>query len=601
MGTSESFFLITVVSDDYDTLQEIVIDKDRFVIGKSETCDLRLKGWNVSKVHATFIVDEGSIFIEDSGSIFGTWVGEERITRLGPLAPNTMIKIGGYIITLLSRQGAAIEFSPSDQVHAVSNGFERSSSPAQRHGAVTLEQVAADVERGAARSEIARETHEAGSNEQARYQPVAEQSKPPAREKPAATERGVDSEFAKWRKTLHEAVLYEIDIRRIDANKMTESELRINVKTLIKELLATTFTVPATIDADLLTKQVLDEAVGLGPLEPMIADESVSEIMVNKYDEIWVERSGKLELSSATFTSDLAVLGAIERIVTPLGRRIDESSPMVDARLKDGSRVNAIINPLSLRGPTLTIRKFARKRIIAEDLIRFNSLTSDMLDILKKAVEMRLNIVVSGGTGTGKTTFLNMVGDFVPEDERIITIEDAAELQLSQPNLVSLESRPANVEGKGLVAIRDLVRNSLRMRPDRIIVGECRGGEALDMLQAMNTGHDGSMTTLHSNSPRDALARMEVLVMMAGMNLPVRAIREQIASAVHLIVQLTRFSCGARKVTAITEVIGIESETIQLQDVFVFRRNGLGQDGKTQGRFEYSGMLPAFLERQRHE
>ncbi|MDY7547406.1 ATPase, T2SS/T4P/T4SS family [Glaciimonas sp. CA11.2] len=656
MADISGSFLLTVVSDGYDTLDEVAITKDKFIVGKADGSDLRLKGWSVSKLHATFLINEGSIFLEDSGSIFGTWIEGERINRLGPLNAGTEIRIGGYTLTLhVNRQGdTSASRRELDDPNEANNANARRALSANMHNnppnhstrpSATVDEISFDddvlladdlldasAERVPRAQERAPQPVKAPSTAAftptvtARHESATSSNPPPILRpatKPERTERAeqpassrptsagtqapavqarvIDHEFSRWRKTLHEAVLYEIDLRRIDANKMSEEDLKANVKTLIKELLASTFNVPDNIDTEQLTREVLDEAVGLGPLEPLIADESVTEIMVNRFDEIWVERGGRLELSAATFTSDLAVMGAIERIVTPLGRRIDESSPMVDARLKDGSRVNAIVPPLSLRGPTLTIRKFSRRKMIAEDLIKYGSMTDEMLHILRSAVEQRLNIVVSGGTGSGKTTFLNMMSAFVPNDERIVTIEDAAELQLSQPNLVSLESRPPNVEGKGHVAIRDLVRNSLRMRPDRIIVGECRGGEALDMLQAMNTGHDGSMTTLHANSPRDALARMEVLVLMAGMNLPVRAIREQISSAVHLIIQLTRYSCGARKVTAITEVVGIESETVQLQDVFKFHREGLDKNGKTCGEFRYSGMMPAFIERMNNE
>ena len=655
MADTSGSFLLTVVSDGYDTLDEVAINKDKFIVGKAEGSDLRLKGWSVSKLHATFLINEGSIFLEDSGSIFGTWIEGERINRLGPLNAGTEIRIGSYTLTLhVNRQGEATagrreldepnEASKADARRALSANMRGNPPTHSPVPSATVDEISfdddvllADDLRDASAEPMPRAQerspqpvkapstasfappvtprHEstvsstppaprpAAKPERAARaeQPASPRPNSAGTQAPAIQARVIDHEFSRWRKTLHEAVLYEIDLRRIDANKMSEEDLKANVKTLIKELLGSTFNVPDNIDTEQLTREVLDEAVGLGPLEPLIADESVTEIMVNRFDEIWVERGGRLELSAATFTSDLAVMGAIERIVTPLGRRIDESSPMVDARLKDGSRVNAIVPPLSLRGPTLTIRKFSRRKMIAEDLIKYGSMTDEMLHILRSAVEQRLNIVVSGGTGSGKTTFLNMMSAFVPNDERIVTIEDAAELQLSQPNLVSLESRPPNVEGKGHVAIRDLVRNSLRMRPDRIIVGECRGGEALDMLQAMNTGHDGSMTTLHANSPRDALARMEVLVLMAGMNLPVRAIREQISSAVHLIIQLTRYSCGARKVTAITEVVGIESETVQLQDVFKFHREGLDKNGKTCGEFRYSGMMPAFIERMNNE
>src|SRR5690606_8409370 len=298
---------------------------------------------------------------------------------------------------------------------------------------------------------------------------------------------------------------------------------------------------------------------------------------------IYFEKQGKIEKSLITFSDNKAVLSAIERIVAPLGRRIDESSPMVDARLKDGSRVNAIIPPLALKGPCITIRKFMQEKLTAEKLAGFNSISVPMIKFINLAVHNKLNIIISGGTGSGKTTLLNVLSNFIPSDERIVTIEDAAELKLNQPHIVSLEARPANQEGKGAVTIRELVKNSLRMRPDRIVVGECRSGEALDMLQAMNTGHDGSMTTVHSNSPRDCVARLEVLVLMSGMELPVRAIREQIASAVHIIIQQTRFACGSRKVTSISEVTGMEGETVQIAEIFGFRQTGFDEKGKVQG------------------
>lgn len=318
--------------------------------------------------------------------------------------------------------------------------------------------------------------------------------------------------------------------------------------------------------------------------------------MVNRFDEIYVERAGRLTLCPVNFSGDEAVRSVIDRIISPLGRRIDESSPMVDARLADGSRVNAVIPPLALKGSCLTIRKFSKKKLFAEDLIKFGSMNEEMATFLQYAVENRRNIVVAGGTGSGKTTLLNVLSNFVPDSDRILTIEDAAELKLSQPDLVSLEARPANVEGKGAVPIRDLVKNSLRMRPDRIIVGECRGGEALDMLQAMNTGHDGSLTTAHANSPRDTLSRLQVMVMMAGMDLPMSAIREQIASAVDIIVQQKRFACGARRVTHITEVTGIEGGNIQMQDIFKFQQSGVDENKRTVGSFEPLGFVPEFCE-----
>lgn len=345
-----------------------------------------------------------------------------------------------------------------------------------------------------------------------------------------------------------------------------------------------------------LFEQIVAEILGYGPLEPLLRDETITEIMVNGPKKIFVERSGKIEPVNITFESDEHLMRIIDRIVSPLGRRIDESSPMVDARLPDGSRVNAIIPPLALNGPTLTIRKFSRKPLTVEDLIRFGSITPEAVEFLKACVVARLNIIVSGGTGSGKTTLLNILSGFIPADERIITIENAAELQLRQEHVVTLESRPPNIEGKGEVTIRDLVINSLRMRPDRIVVGECRGGEALDMLQAMNTGHDGSLTTLHANSPRDALARLETMCLMAGMDLPVRAIREQIASAVDLIIHQERMRDGSRKVVQITEVQGMEGDVIVLSDIFQFEQQGI-ENGRVIGRLKPTGIRPKFIER----
>ena len=345
-----------------------------------------------------------------------------------------------------------------------------------------------------------------------------------------------------------------------------------------------------------MLEQITDEIIGLGPLEPLLRDDGITEIMVNGPRQIYVERSGKLELTNVVFQNDDHVMRIIDRIIAPSGRRVDESSPMVDARLTDGSRVNAIIPPLSLVGPVLTIRKFAASPFTVEDLVRFGTSTPEMFDFLRACVEARLNVFVSGGTGSGKTTTLNVLSSFIPNDERIITIEDAAELQLRQEHVVTLESRPPNIEGKGAIPIRELVRNSLRMRPDRIIVGEVRSGEALDMLQAMNTGHDGSMSTGHANSPRDMLARLETMVLMAGVDLPLRAIREQIASAVDLIVQQSRLKDGTRKIVNITEVQGMEGDVIIMQDVFVFEQTGV-VEGRIQGRLKATGIRPRFVEK----
>ncbi len=344
-----------------------------------------------------------------------------------------------------------------------------------------------------------------------------------------------------------------------------------------------------------MLEQITDEIIGLGPLEPLLRDDSISEIMVNGPRQVYIERAGKLELTNVVFQNDDHVMRIIDRIIAPIGRRIDESSPMVDARLTDGSRVNAIIPPLSLVGPVITIRKFAANPFTVDDLIRFGTATPEMFEFLRACVEARLNVFVSGGTGSGKTTTLNVLSSFIPNDERIVTIEDAAELQLRQEHVVTLEARPPNIEGKGAIPIRELVRNALRMRPDRIVVGECRAGEALDMLQAMNTGHDGSLSTGHANTPRDMLARLETMVLMAGVDLPVRAIREQIASAVDLIVHQSRLKDGSRKIVNITEVQGMEGDTIVMQDVFMFEQSGV-VDGKIQGRLKPTGIRPKFVE-----
>ena len=377
------------------------------------------------------------------------------------------------------------------------------------------------------------------------------------------------------------------------------AEVRQTIREMYDAILEEERIVLSRVERERLFEQIVAEILGLGPLEPLLADESITEIMVNGPKMVFVERKGKLERVNVTFESDEHVMRIIERIVAPLGRRIDESSPMVDARLKDGSRVNAVIPPISLVGPVLTIRKFFKHPLTVEDLIRYGSVTPEAMEFLKACVIAALNIVVSGGTGTGKTTFLNILSGFIPHDERIITIENAAELQLRQEHVVTLESRPPNIEGKGEISIRDLVINSLRMRPDRIVVGECRGGEALDMLQAMNTGHDGSMTTLHANNTREALSRLETMVLMAGMELPHRAIREQIASAIDLIVQLERMRDGSRRVVAITEVQGMEGDVVVTSDIFKFEQVGF-ENGKVIGRLRPTGIRPKFMERIEH-
>ncbi len=374
------------------------------------------------------------------------------------------------------------------------------------------------------------------------------------------------------------------------------AEVRAAIEELFNAILSEEAMVLSRAERQRLFESIVAEILGYGPLEPLLADESITEIMVNGPKNVFVERKGNLSRANVTFEDDDHVLRILDRIVAPLGRRIDESSPLVDARLPDGSRVNAVIRPISLVGPTITIRKFFKKPLTVEDLIRLGTLTKEIAEFLRACVIAKLNIIVSGGTGSGKTTLLNVLSGFIPNDERIVTIENAAELQLRQEHVVTLESRPANIEGKGEITIQDLVVNSLRMRPDRIVVGECRAGEALDMLQAMNTGHDGSLTTAHSNSPRDTLARLEVMCLMAGMDLPVRAIREQVASAIDLIIHQERMRDGSRKIVKITEVQGMEGDMITLSDIFEFEQTGI-EGGKIIGRIRPTGIRPKFIDR----
>ena len=404
-------------------------------------------------------------------------------------------------------------------------------------------------------------------------------------------------DFQALKGRVHNELLNRLNLERLTRVKRedAEPEIRQVIGIIIESLTKTT---PLSLlERETLVTDVLDELFGLGPLEALLKDPGISDILVNRHSQIYIEREGKLEETDIVFRDDRHLMQIIERIVSMVGRRIDESSPMVDARLQDGSRVNAIIPPLALDGPAMSIRRFRTDRVGAQDLVDRQSLTQPMLDFLKAAVACRMNVIVSGGTGAGKTTLLNILSSFISHDERVVTIEDAAELMLRQRHVVRLETRPANIEGKGAVRARQLVMNSLRMRPDRIVVGEVRGEEAIDMLQAMNTGHDGSLTTVHANSARDALYRLDTMVAMANLNIPDKAIRHQIASAVNLIVQVTRLADGTRKITGISEITGMEGDVITMQDIYVFERTGLGPNGKVQGRFRATGIRPKCSER----
>jgi pilus assembly protein CpaF len=570
---------------------------DDAVIGKGPQNEIRLDSWRVAKEHARLLKTPAGVLVEDMASYGGVFVNGLKIEAPhGPLKGSDIIAIGPFKLRVLE---AGASMSPPAPPAPPAPRPAPVASPARAPEPVAEAAPARGAEAVAPAPAPAQAAHPTAPNASApapaARQPVAA---PLQAEPPPATPR--ELEFT-WRKRIHSKLLETMDLRRHDVSSMSDAQLRGETSGLIRQILQELESeIPRELDREHLCKQVLDESVGLGPLEELLADDSISEIMVNRFDEIFVEQSGRLQKHHLTFTGDRAVMGVIERIVAPLGRRIDESSPMVDARLKDGSRVNAIIPPLALKGPTLTIRKFAKRKLGVEDLVRFGAVSPDMALFLQICVESRKNIVVSGGTGSGKTTLLNILSNFIPAGERIITVEDAAELQLHHEHLINLESRPANVEGKGAVPIRDLVKNTLRMRPDRIVVGECRGAEALDMLQAMNTGHEGSLTTLHANTPRDGLARLETMVLMAGMDLPLSAIREQIASAVDVVVQQTRFSCGSRKVTSITELTGIESGKIQIQEIFRYTPKGYGQPEngvrRVQGYFTGTNTVPSFYE-----
>ena len=401
--------------------------------------------------------------------------------------------------------------------------------------------------------------------------------------------------FQEMKARLHRTLINRMDLTKLGA--LSTEQAHAEVSRLAESVLAQEGMPLSAADRERLVSDVKHELFGLGPLETLLADPTISDILVNAHGKIYIERRGKLEVTTVAFKDDEHLMRVIERIVTSVGRRIDESSPMVDARLKDGSRVNAIIPPLSIDGPVLSIRRFGAEPLRMHMLIEHKALTKDIADMLQMCVSARLNVLISGGTGAGKTTLLNALSAYIPEDERIVTIEDSAELQLQQPHVVRLETRPPNIEGRGEVTQRDLVRNSLRMRPDRIVIGEVRGGEAIDMLQAMNTGHDGSLTTIHANTPRDALARLETMIQMTGMRLSDRAMRQQVASAIDLVVQVARLSDGTRRLTSISEITGMEGETITMQEIFLFERTGVDSSGQVIGRFKPTGIRPRFAER----
>lgn len=540
-------------------------------IGRSPRCGLHIAAWRVGKRHARIEQGPDGPFIDDMGTLIGTLVNGRRVSHYGPLVPGDEILIGPCLMRVRRCLSSA---SPAPDM--VDDG------PATPAPSSVATLVPRDMPPGASATALG------GAS------PM-----PPEDEAPLGAEAGMRAsdgavkglaQRLQHRRRLQRALLKALDLRRRDVVMLSDSALRSEAFQVLGDIIRDDADLPEDVDRRALLAEVVDEAIGLGPLEPLLADESITEIMVNRHDEIFVETAGRLQRHPSGFSSEQAVLGVIERIVSPLGRRIDESSPMVDARLRDGSRVNAIIPPVALRGASLTIRKFPARRPGMDDLLRVGALDAAMRDFLSACVKHRKNIVVSGGTGSGKTTLLNVLSNCIPEGERIITIEDAAELKLHHAHLVTLEARPPNLEGRGAIQIRDLVRNALRMRPDRIVVGECRGGEAFDMLAAMNTGHEGSLTTLHANSPRDALARLETMILMAGMDLPLAAVREHIAASIDLIVQQVRASDGRRYVDSIVEVSGIESGRIQLQPLFAY-------EAGPPAAFAGCGVVPDFMAR----
>lgn len=541
--------------------QQISLACGAYLIGRGPSCDITLDDPSISELHAKLILTPTEAWIEDLGSSNGTAVNSLPIAAVTALSPNDILSLGGTLIRVAPRQPAP----PSAPPQRTSRPSVPTQPPSAASTAAAPQQPCRPMPPDAAASRSTRET---------------------------AVRRQVKEQ-------IHAELIKRLDLKRLATSSVSQDELSRRVRETLTAILAEVtarHALPDGLDPDALLEDIFNEAIRLGPIECFLADDTVTEIMINGPESVYVERHGRLELTDRTFMDAASILAIIERIVAPLGRRIDESQPYVDARLADGSRVNAIIPPLSLTGPCITIRKFAKRTMTRDDFVRLGTWTDSMADFLSVCVRLRKNIIVAGGTGSGKTTLLNVLSAFIPEHERILTIEDAAELRLSQPHVVRLEARPPNIEGKGAVTIRDLVRNALRMRPDRIIVGECRGGEALDMLQAMNTGHDGSLTTVHANSPRDVISRLETMVLMSGVELPSRAIREQIASAVDIIVQEARLSDGSRRIVAISEVMGMEGPQIVMQDLFLFRQSGLGADGRILGSLQPTGAMPSFFD-----
>ena len=620
-----------VVMDEVGHLS--LVAPNEITLGRNSTCDVRLESEEVSRHHARISLGHEGYVIEDSSNNgTRTHQGYVLYRRQGAFPYGTHFTIGPFRVTVgQPGQSTPPHGIPNAYGHGPTHEMRAIPRPPQMPHMPTLQTPRTPMPMpmphpsqlpssgaypvgvvpaftpsssgGIPHASSGGYPQAANMNgapqlqPQTRAVPMVDARTPQEVARARANELKNSEELVNLRRRVHAELLKNLDFAKIDPTKADPS-LRPRVLTALKRIvLAQKDPVLEQLDKELFISELLDEALGLGPLEPLLADATVTEIMVVDPATIYVERAGKVEITSTRFTDEERVRAVIERIVTPLGRRIDESQPLVDARLADGSRVNAIIRPLALRGSCITIRRFPKRRLMVEDFIRLGSLTPRIAKFLERAVIAKKNILISGGTGSGKTTLLNVLSASIPSAERIVTIEDAAELQLNQPHVVSLETKHANMEGKGAFTIRDLVKNSLRMRPDRIVVGECRGGEALDMLQAMNTGHDGSITTIHANSPVEALARLETLVLMAGVDLPSQAIREQIARSIHVIVQQTRFTDGSRKITHVSEIDELDPNgRFEVREIFEYEQTGVDKDGKVLGDFEATGYLPSFVD-----
>ena len=540
-GRSESFRSVSLDGE-----------KSSWLIGRDPNCDIVLKASQISRRHAVISLEDGEFFIEDCNSSLGVFVNESKITEKTKIAVGNLIRLCSYEL-LLSFEDVEEEESPDESEQTV---------------------MISDIQkfRGAFFNQ---------GRFQSEYKSV---------------NLLYTDEMMKLKKRIHEKILSEMNLPAIHVRDLAKAETRVRLDRVLTRVMREFWhEIPRNISPEIFKEGIVDELINYGPISPLLRADDITEVMINGPDLIFVEHEGKLFETGIRFFNEQHLLSVIQRIVEPLGRHIDEASPMVDARLPDGSRVNAIIPPLAIDGALVTIRKFAKNKLTTEDLIDYGSLTDEMAQFLSFAVKYKQNIIISGGTGSGKTTLLNVLSQFIPLDERLVTIEDSAELKLTHRNLARLESRTANIEGKGKVSIRDLLVNALRMRPDRIIIGECRSGEALDMLQAMNTGHDGALTTVHANSPRDSLSRLENMVLMAGVELPVSSIREQVASAINFVVQQSRLGDGSRKITQVTEITGREGNTILMQDIFVWKQEGVDENGKFYGHFEATGHIPKFV------